>query len=109
MDFPAVARMMRSGASVGNGKEFVERLRQGPYAKIDERYFQLLWRALDVAPNKKLASIGDDPFANLAKGSQMELIREYAKGKRSCSLDSPFARVFFNLFGWRKAGKVVES
>ena len=109
MDFTEVARMMRSGASAENGKEFVERLRQGPYAKIDERYFQLLWRALDVAPNKKLVSIGDDPFASLAKGSQMDLIREYAKVKKSCPLDSPFAQVFFNLFGWRKAGKEVES
>lgn len=109
MDFTEVAELMRNGEKAKNGKQFVESLRQGPYAKIDERYFQLLWRALDAVPNKKLTSIVSDPFAKLAKGSQMDRVLEYAKGKKSCSLDSPFARVFFNIFGGRDAFRGEES
>ena len=38
-----------------------------------------------------------------ANGGQMEVLMQHAmaKEKQSCSLDSPFARVFFNLFGDR--------
>ena len=110
IDFDKVARLMRRATVVEEGGrevvvkdygEFVAHFAKGAYAKIDERYFQLLWRALKSAPKQTLSSIDADPFAKLAKGGQMEVIMQYALGKRSCSLGSPFAQVFFNLFGMR--------
>ena len=78
-------------------------LNAGAYAEIDARYFQLLWKVLQEAPKKTLSSaVKDDFFACLARGSgQMDLIRQYAMNGSLCSLDSPFAKVFFNLFGNR--------
>ena len=93
------------GDSDSPAKRFVETLKAGAYAKIDERYFQLLWRALRQAPEGKLARRAeDDFFACLARGGrQMDVIRHYAREGCPCFLDSPFARVFFNLFGNRVA------
>ena len=107
IDFEGVSKTMRGGEPWGNADDFVSRLRSGAYAKIDQRYFQLLWRALDSAPRKTLASAIIDPFAKLASGSQMELIRLLAKDAKPLSLDSPFAKVFFNLFGSREIGEVL--
>ena len=90
--------------AVKDYKEFIAHFAKGAYAKIDKRYFQLLWRALKSAPKQTLSSIDADPFAKLAKGSQMEALRQYAAENAACSLDSPFARVFFNLFGGRQTG-----
>ena len=112
IDFDKVAKLMRRAAVVekgGKGKEvvvgnyddFIAHFTKGAYAKIDRRYFQLLWRALQSTPKQTLSSIDADPFVKLAKGSQMEVLMQYALAKQSCSLDSPFARVFFNLFGRR--------
>ena len=114
IDFDKVANLMRRAVVVGDdGKEevvgsyddFIAHFTEGAYAKIDRRYFQILWRALKSAPKQTLSSIDVDSFAKLAKGSQMEVLMKYAKAKgkekQSCSLDSPFARVFFNLFGDR--------
>lgn len=117
IDFPFVAGLMtgRTGIDEVSGKvggdsdspakRFVETLKAGAYAKIDERYFQLLWRALRQAPEGKLARRAeDDFFACLARGGrQMDVIRHYAREGCPCFLDSPFARVFFNLFGNRVA------
>ena len=111
IDFDKVAKLMRHAAVAANdGKEvvigkfddFIAHFAEGAYAKIDKRYFQLLWRVLKSAPKQTLSSIDADPFAKLAKGSQMEVIMQYARGKQPLSLDSPFARVFFNLFGDRR-------
>lgn len=108
--FDRVARLMRRAAEVEEGgKEvavgdygaFIANFADGAYAKIDRRYFQLLWRALKSAPRKTLSSTGDDPLAKLARGGQMEVLLQYAQEKKACPLDSPFARVFFNLFGTR--------
>ena len=116
IDFDKVAKLMRRAAVVGkDGKEvvvenyddFIAHFAEGAYAKIDKRYFQLLWRALKSAPKQTLSSIDADPFATLAKGSQMEVLWQYARGNVACSLDSPFARVFFNLFG-RRATEVAK-
>ena len=82
-------------------EDFVGKLKSGAYAKIDARYFQLLWKVLQQSPKKKLsAAVKDDFFACLARGGgQMDLIRQCAKEEKSFGLDSPFAKVFFNLFG----------
>lgn len=103
VDITTVSRLMTGRDDVGemSSEEFIGRLRQGAYAKIDERYFQLLWKVLQSAPGNKLTSVNDDPFAVLARGSQMDAIRGYASSKTPCYLDSPFARVLFNLFGGR--------
>ena len=91
-------------------RSFVETLKSGAYAKIDVRYFQLLWKALEKSPKKKLSSaVKDDFFACLARGGgQMELIRQCAKEGKFFSLDSPFAKVFFNLFGNRAGNGGAE-
>ena len=113
IDFDKVAKLMRRATVVKEGgkevvvkdyKGFIAHFAKGAYAKIDKRYFQLLWRALKSAPKQTLSSIDADPFAKLATGSQMEEIRQYAEENVACSLDSPFARVFFNLFGDRQTG-----
>jgi hypothetical protein len=67
---------MRGREKAGNADAFVEMLKQDAYAKIDRRYFELLWRALDAAPKKTLSSIRVDPFAELARGGHVELLRE---------------------------------
>ena len=103
INFDKVAGLMRGTDLVEDGNEFVRRLRQGAYANIDERYFLLLWKALNAT--KKLSSIEGDPFAMLARGGQMKKLRQYASENKAIPLDSPFARVFFNLFGTRR----VES
>lgn len=103
INFDKVAGLMRGTDLVEDGNEFVIRLRQGAYANIDERYFLLLWKALNAT--KKLSSIEGDPFAMLARGGQMKKLRQYASENKAIPLDSPFARVFFNLFGTRR----VES
>ena len=112
INFDQVAGLMRGTDLVKDGNEFVRRLRQGAYAKIDTRYFQLLWMALNAAPKNKLSSIEGDPFAMLARGSQMKMLRQYASEKKVIPLDSPFSRVLFNLFGTRRVegglGKVEE-
>ncbi len=84
-----------------NADKFVEALRQGAYAGIDRRYFELLWKVLQSRSDGKLSEKGDDPFTALARGSQMKTIRTYAHEGKRCSLRSPVARVFFNLFGNR--------
>ena len=58
--------------------------------------------ALNAVPEKKLSSIEGDPFAMLARGGQMKKLRQYASENKAIPLDSPFARVFFNLFGTRR-------
>lgn len=112
INFDQVAGLMRGTDLVKDGNEFVRRLRQGAYAKIDTRYFQLLWMALNAAPKNKLSSIEGDPFAMLARGSQMKMLRQYASEKKVIPLDSPFSRVLFNLFGTRRVegglGKAEE-
>ena len=113
LHFDKVVNLMRRAVVVGDdGREevvgryddFIAHFTEGAYAKIDRRYFQILWRALKSAPKQTLSSIDIDPFAKLAKGSQMEVLRQYAAENAACSLDSPFARVFFNLFGGRQTG-----
>ena len=105
IDFPRVSSLMTGSEDVNKitCEDFVGKLKSGAYAKIDARYFQLLWKVLQQSPKKKLsAAVKDDFFACLARGGgQMDLIRQYAKEGKSFGLDSPFAKVFFNLFGNR--------
>lgn len=103
IDFEKVAKLMRGTDIANDPSAFVKALKKGAYAKIDERYFQLLWMALKAAPKKKLSSIEGDPFAMLARGSQMKMLWQYASEDKAILLDSPFARVLFNLFGGRRA------
>ena len=67
---------------------------------------------MNAAPKNKLSSIEGDPFAMLARGSQMKMLRQYASEKKVIPLDSPFSRVLFNLFGTRRVegglGKAEE-
>lgn len=101
IDLDGVVKIMTGRQQMENADDFVKALRKGAYAGIDRRYFELLWKVLRLRPDGKLSGKGDDPFTALARGSQMKTIREYAhKGKR-CSLRSPVARVFFDLFGNR--------
>ena len=122
IDFPRVKSLMTGGKDVNEitgrdekdgdsmARSFVETLKSGAYAKIDARYFQLLWKALQQSPNKNLSSaVESDFFACLARGGgQMDLIRQCAKESRSFNLDSPFAKVLFNLFGNRTEKGGVE-
>ena len=103
VDIETVSRIMTGISAFEDADSFVSALRQGAYSKIDRRYFELLWRELQSSPNKKLSGDVSDPFTSLARGSQMEKIRELAKGGQACSLDSPIAKVLFNLFGARAA------
>ena len=117
IDFPLVSGLMTGSRDIGefacqNEKDadsrvglFVDKLKCGAYAKIDARYFQLLWKALRQAPNGKLSlAAKDDFFACLVRGGgQIDLIGKCAKDGKAAGLDSPFAKVFFNLFG-RRAG-----
>ena len=111
IDFPRVSSLMTGSEDVNKitCEDFVGKLKSGAYAKIDARYFQLLWKVLQQSPKKKLsASVKDDFFACLARGGgQMDLIRQCAKEEKSFGLDSPFAKVFFNLFGNRVEKGVV--
>ena len=106
IDFGEVAKLMRGTDRKDDVNDFVEALKRGAYAKIDERYFQLLWMALNAVPEKKLSSIEGDPFAMLARGSQMKILWQHASEKKAIPLDSPFARVLFNLFGSRRDSNV---
>ncbi|MBR4614715.1 MAG: hypothetical protein IKO55_03830, partial [Kiritimatiellae bacterium] len=112
IDFPCVSSLMTGSEDVNKitCEDFVGKLKSGAYAKIDARYFQLLWKVLQQSPKKKLsAAVKDDFFACLARGGgQMELIRRYALEEKSFSLDSPFAKVFFNLFGNRAGNGGAE-
>ena len=105
IDFHCVSSLMTGSEDVNKitCEDFVGKLKSGAYAKIDARYFQLLWKVLQQSPKKKLsAAVKDDFFACLARGGgQMDLIRQCAKEEKSFGLDSPFAKVFFNLFGKR--------
>lgn len=102
IDLDGVDRIMRGREKIKDANEFVEKLmKQEAYAKIDRRYFELLWKVLQSRPDGKLSGKGDDPFTALARGSQMKTIRTYAHEGKRCSLRSPVARVFFNLFGNR--------
>ena len=115
IDFPLVSGLMTGSRDIGefacqNVKDadsradlFVGKLKRGAYAKIDARYFQLLWKALRQSPNGKLSlAAKDDFFACLARGGgQIDLIGKCAKDGKAAGLDSPCAKVFFNLFGSR--------
>lgn len=103
IDLDEVAGIMTGSQNqkMKNAEEFVKALRVGAYAGIDRRYFELLWKVLQFRPDGKLSGKGDDPFTALARGSQMKTIRAYAHDGKRCSLRSPVARVFFDLFGNR--------
>lgn len=85
-------------------KAFVAAMKKAkPYRELEERHFQLLWRAIRSSPERTLKS------ANLATGLLTRVGFEQ-QGKRvligacageSSAVTEPFARVLLNLFGTR--------
>lgn len=98
VDIASVSKLMTGAEWVDDAESFVKELKQGAYAKIDARYFQLLWRVLEASPQHKLSASPGDPWVPLVRGSQVKIIQELVKNKESLPLDSPVAKVLFNLF-----------
>ena len=100
VDIAYVSKRMTGVEWIDDAARFVEALRQGAYAKIDARYFQLLWRVLKTSPQHKLSASRGDPWVSLVRGNQMKVLLGLAKKKdeASLSVDSPVAKVLFNLF-----------
>ena len=72
------------------------------YGKLDRRHFELLWKWLLESADKKEESNTSVPrqdgFAQLLLSQQTKRLRELVRTGESLSLDSPFAKVLFNLF-----------
>lgn len=98
VDIARVSKLMTGGEWIDDATSFVKELRQGAYKKIDERYFQLLWRVLKASPKHKLSASRKDPWVSLVRGNQMKVLLGLAKDEASLSVDSPVAKVLFNLF-----------
>lgn len=98
VDIARVSSLMTGVEWFDDAERFVATLRQGAYEKIDLRYFQLLWRLLKAAPRHRLSACQGDPWVPFVRGSQMEKIRKSASSAERLSLNSPVAKVLFNLF-----------
>ena len=99
VDIASVSKLMTGGEWIDDAERFIKELRQGAYAKIDARYFQLLWRVLKTSPRHKLSASRGDPWVSLVRGNQMKVLLGLAKkDEASLSVDSPVAKVLFNLF-----------
>ncbi len=69
------------------------------YAKLERRHFEVLWEALKKVRNEP--HDGND-FTSLAFQQQKRQILKLASFGEALSLDSPFARTLFNLWGGRE-------
>ena len=98
VDIARVSKLMTGGEWIDDATSFVKELRQGAYAKIDERYFQLLWRVLKASPEHKLSASRNDSWVPLVRGNQKKALLDLLETGARLSLKSPIAKVLFNLF-----------
>ncbi|MDO5319337.1 MAG: hypothetical protein Q4G65_11970 [bacterium] len=98
VDIAYVSKLMTGGEWIDDAERFVKELRQGAYEKINERYFQLLWRVLKVSPEHKLSASRNDPWVPLVRGKQKKALLDLLETGASLSLESPIAKILFNLF-----------
>ncbi len=72
------------------------------YAALARGHFKLLWEwLLESADKEKESNTSipkQDGFAQLLLSQQTKRLRELVRTGESLSLDSPFAKVLFNLF-----------
>lgn len=98
VNIASVSKLMTGGEWIDDAERFVKELRQGAYEKIDERYFQLLWRVLKASPEHKLSASRNDPWVPLVRGKQKKALLDLLKTGASLPLESPIAKILFNLF-----------
>lgn len=100
------------GDAAANARAYAARFRCEPaYAKLDDRHFAVLWRALNAAPGHRLLELKHEASATggvvriVSGEDQLKAIAELAQADapREFPLDSPVMRVLFNRFGRRAA------
>ena len=87
---------------LGNEREFIKTARGGKeYKDIKEEHFRILWAALEKAGKKSLTAASGSAqrdFAWLLLREQSKRLKELAGSGMGLSLESPFAKVLFNLY-----------
>lgn len=91
--------------NVGRSGDFVSAIRKAKaYKELDERHFQVLWRAIHLSSTKTLKSATQSVGLITRIGFEQQaknILVGVCSGQIS-SIAEPFARVLFNRFGTRR-------
>ena len=84
-------RRNEDGELIGDGSK------QGPYKDVLDAHLDLLYEVL--AGESRPPAHSHEPFTSLVGSEQTNLLEQFADARADVAVDSPFARVMFNLYG----------